>query len=86
MPETSSAAPVPALPRRSGSITWLALLWGASLVVALLALPPVVQLVLQGAWIAVFVRIREKFLTWSSVVALTVLGGYFLLTGLILGG
>lgn len=29
---------------------------------------------------------RAKLLTWSSVVTLTVLGGYFLLTGLILGG
>jgi len=68
------------------SITLLAPLWGASLLVALLALPPVAQLVLQGAWIVVFVRLGEKLLTWGSVVALTVLGGYFLLTGLILGG
>jgi hypothetical protein len=86
MPEARPAAPVPALPRWSRPTTWLAPLWVASLAIALFVLPPVFQLVLQGTWIVVFIRLHEKRLTWASVVALTVLGGYFLVTGLILGG
>ncbi len=66
---------------RPSSQSWAAVAWPVVTFVALVTLPPVLQLVVQGLWVAVFARLGARVLAWSAAATGVVLLGFFLLGG-----
>lgn len=76
-----SAATEQSAKPRSDLRTWLAAVWIATIIAAILLLPPVLQLVLQVAWAFAFGQLRARRLVWGTVTVGVLLLAFYVVAG-----